>query len=155
MNQTVLIADGDAELCDIYQRYFTVHGYDVETSLDGVDCLERLRQLEPAVLVLDQALRWGRADGVLAWLRDESLMPRIPVILMTTGGYLQDFSEFLGLPIVDCLPKPFALTVLLEKVRSAVAKQGRREPPELNRNGHGAVDQMKRMTFPCPSPLLS
>ena len=127
MKQTLLIADGDAELCDLCRRFLTARGYDVETSLDGLDCLEKLRRLEPAVLVLDPELLWGGGDGVLAWLREESLMPGIPVILTATAGYPQDFAEFTEPPVVDYLPKPFALTALLEKVRSAVAKKGHRE----------------------------
>ena len=133
MKQTLLIANGDAELCDLYRRFLTARGYDVEISLDGLDCLEKLRRLETAVLVLDLELRWGGGDGVLAWLRDESLMPGIPVILTATAGCAQDFAEFIESPVVAYLPKPFALTGLLESVRSAVAKKGRREPSNLHR----------------------
>jgi DNA-binding NtrC family response regulator len=128
MKQTLLIGDGDAELCDLYSRFLTARGYDVATSLDGLDCLEKLRQLESVVLVLDPDLRWGGGDGVLAWLREESLMPGIPVILTATAGYAQDFAEFFEPPVVDYLRKPFTLTALLESVRSAVANKGRREP---------------------------
>ena len=31
MKQTMLIADGDAELCDHYRNFATKHGYEVET----------------------------------------------------------------------------------------------------------------------------
>jgi hypothetical protein len=40
MKQSLLIADGDAGLCDAYQRFFTNVGYGVETAGDGVKCLE-------------------------------------------------------------------------------------------------------------------
>ena len=40
MKQTLLIADGDAELCDLYRQFLTVRGYDVETFLDALGCLE-------------------------------------------------------------------------------------------------------------------
>ena len=133
MKQTVLIADRDPCFCDLYQRFLTLHGYHVETSLDVPDCLQKLRRLEPAVLVLGQELHSRRTDGVLARLRDEGLIPGIPVLLMDTAGDVQDIEEFIGLPDVDYLPKCFSLTVLLEKVRFAAAKQGRREPLDLNR----------------------
>jgi DNA-binding response OmpR family regulator len=68
MNQTLLIAEGDAELCDVYRRFFARQGFDVETASDALDCVEKLRRVPPAVLVLDWELRWGGGDGVLAWL---------------------------------------------------------------------------------------
>jgi len=130
MKHTLLIADGDAELCNVYERFLTDRGYEVETSLDGLDCLRKLRQVTPAVLVLDLELRWGGGDGVLAWLREENLMPGVPVILTATAGYPLDMAELKDPPVVDYLPKPFAVTALLESVRSAV---GGREPSNLNR----------------------
>jgi DNA-binding NtrC family response regulator len=117
--RTLLIADGDAELCDLYRQFLTKHGYEVETSSNGLDCLRKLREVMPAVLVLDLQLRWGGGDGILAWLREENPAPRIPVILTAMAGYPQAFASVIEPPVVAYLPKPFALTALLEKVRSA------------------------------------
>jgi two-component system phosphate regulon response regulator OmpR len=133
MKQTLLIADGDAELCYLYRRFFTERGYEVKTSSDGLDCLEKLRRVEPAVLVLDLELRWGGGDGVLAWLREQSPAPGMPVVLTATAGNPLDMAEFKDPPVVDYLPKPFALTALLESIRSTVANKGRREPSNLDR----------------------
>jgi CheY-like chemotaxis protein len=43
-------------LRDAYRRFLTGLGYDVETAADGLDCLEKLRRLAPAVCVLDREL---------------------------------------------------------------------------------------------------
>ncbi len=133
MKQTLLIADRDAELREAFRRFLTSRGYEVKTSTDGLDCLAKLRQVTPAVLVLDLDLLWGGGQGVLAWLREESATHGIPVILTATAGCPQDFAEFIEPPVVDYLPKPFALTALLESVRFAIAKMGRREPSHLHR----------------------
>jgi DNA-binding response OmpR family regulator len=125
MKQRLLIADRDAELCEVYRRFLTQQGYGVETSRDGLDCLAKLRQVPPAVLVLDLELLWGGGDGVLAWLREESRAPKIPVLLTATAAAPPDMAEFTEPPVVDYLPKPFALTGLLESVGSAVARRGR------------------------------
>jgi len=132
VNQTLLIAEGDAELCDIYRRFLTDRGYKVETSSDGLDCLKKLHRVKPAVLVLDLELRWGGGDGVLARLREEGIAPVMPVVLTATAGYPIDMVEFDHPPVVDYLPKPLMLTAFLESVRSAVAKERRREPSSLN-----------------------
>jgi DNA-binding response OmpR family regulator len=100
----------------------------VETASDGMDCVEKLRCVTPVVLVLDLELRWGGADGVLAWLREEDAKLGVPVVLTTTAGYAPHMAAFTEPPVVGYLPKPCALTALLESLRSAVARAGRGEP---------------------------
>lgn len=133
MKQSLLIAEGDVELCDLYRQLLTERGYEVETASDGLDCLEKLRRVMPEVLVLDQELRWGGADGVLAWLREERATAGLPVVLTGAAGCLLDVVKDIDPPVVGSLPKPFALTTLLECVRAAVAKKGREEPYNQNR----------------------
>lgn len=128
MKPTLLIAEGDAELCDLYRRFFTLHGYVVEIASDGLSCLEKLRQLRPAVLVLDRDLPWGGGDGVLALLREESVTSRAAVILTATGAYTREVAEDLEPPVVTFFPKPFAPTRLLESVRAVIARKGQEEP---------------------------
>ena len=133
MRPTLLIAESDAELRAIYQRFLSERGYDVDTVSDGLDCLEKLRRLNPAALVLDLELRWGGGDGVLAWLREDGIRFGLPVILTATAGYAQPVADSIQPPVVEYLPKPFGLTALLKGVRTAVAKRGREEP--FNPNG--------------------
>jgi DNA-binding response OmpR family regulator len=131
--QTLLIADGDAELCDLHRQFLTKRGYKVEISSDGLHCLRKLRQLTPAALVLDLELRWGGGDGILAWLREEYPAHGIPVLLTAPAGYPQAIASFIEPPVVDSILKPFALTALLEKVRSAVAEKIPRDPSNRHR----------------------
>jgi DNA-binding NtrC family response regulator len=132
--QTVLIAQGDADLCDLYGKFLTKHGYEVKTSSDGLDCLKKLRRATPAVLVLDLELLWG-GDGILAWLREENPAYGIPVILTATAGSPQDFAHFIEPPVVGFLLKPIAPIALLEKVRTAVAEATSRAPSQRRRDG--------------------
>jgi len=127
--QTVLIAHDDADLRDLYREFLAKHGYEVETSSDGLDCLKKLRMATPAVLVLDLELRWG-GDGILAWLREENPSHEVSIILTATAGRPRAFAHFIEPPVVDFLLKPFALTALLEKVRSAVAEGTPRGPSQ-------------------------
>jgi len=119
MKPTLLIADGDAELCDLYKMLLGKCGYEVKIASDGMECLRTLCQVEPAVLLLDQQLGWGGGDGVVAYMREESLM--IPVILTTTVDSRRDIADDIEPPVVAKLPKPFAVSSLLEHIRSALA----------------------------------
>ncbi|MBV8455292.1 MAG: response regulator [Acetobacteraceae bacterium] len=101
---------------------FACQGFDLETASDGLDCVEKLRRVTPAVLVLALELRWGGGDGVLAWLREQGVESGVPVILTYTAGNPPHLAAFTELPVVDHLCKPFELTALLERVRSAVTR---------------------------------
>jgi DNA-binding NtrC family response regulator len=124
MSSSLLIAEGDTELCEFYQMFLRKRGYEVETASDGLDCLKKLRQLQPAVLVLDLELRWGGGDGVVACMRQEHVQPTVPVILTATAGSPPPVAEP---PVVKFLPKPFPMTTLLDSVRAAIAQKGREE----------------------------
>jgi DNA-binding NtrC family response regulator len=132
MKQTVLIADGDAELSDRQRQFLTERGYEVETASDGLECLENLRRVTPDVLVLDQELHWGGGDGVLAWLRELGVRPEVAVVLTATAGFSPHAAEDNEPPVVKFLPKPFGLAALLESVQAAVGEKGRE--PFINRS---------------------
>jgi CheY-like chemotaxis protein len=123
MRPLLLVAEGDAESCEVYREFLAAHHYGVETAADGLECLEKLRRLVPAVLVLDRQLRWGGGDGVLAWLREQRAAAGVPVVLTAAADGPADVADDLGPPVVKLLPKPFPLTALLESVRTAVAER--------------------------------
>ncbi len=135
MSRTLLIAESDAELCDLYAMFFTEYGYEVETATDGLDCLEKLRRLSPSVLLLDQELHWGGGDGVLAWLREQRPRPDIPVVLTTQADYPPDVLSEFEPPVVKFLPKPFAVGLLLETVHTAATERRQEKPFVVSRAG--------------------
>lgn len=127
MKQTVLIAEGDVELRGICRNFLSDRGFAVETASDGMDCLAKLRHVSPAILVLDRELRWGGADGVLAWIREQRFHSELAVVLTATANASPDTIES---PVVRLLSKPFTLTALLESVRGAGAESRPEEPAE-------------------------
>lgn len=123
MQQTMLIAEGDAELCEHYRNFATEHGYKVEISSDGLDCMRKLRQVTPAVLVLDMELRWGGGDGVLGWLREEPKFLPGRVVLTATEAVPPHMLDGLAprnckneekVSFVKTLTKPIPLSALLD-----------------------------------------
>ena len=88
MKPRLLIADNDADLCHVFQRFLADRGFEVETASDGLSCVEKVHSMRPAALLLDRGLYWGGGDGVLAWLREESAMSGPAVVLTATAGSL-------------------------------------------------------------------
>ena len=126
MQLSVLIATADHTTSAIYQRLLAACGHEVETVSGGLECLTKLRELVPDLLVLDGELPWGGADGVLAWMReDEHAIFAIPVVLVATDAAAERSFQSTTPPVVCCLRKPFRPSTLLEAV--CVAGQQARE----------------------------
>ena len=123
MNTTVLVAESDAELRDIYRKFLGGRGFNVRAAACGLECLAKLRQEVPAVLVLDLALPWGGGDGVLAWLREEGLRSEVAVVLTSTIGAPRAVAEDTEAPVVTSLAKPFTLAALLQSVQAAAKER--------------------------------
>jgi DNA-binding response OmpR family regulator len=121
MKATVLMADADAELCDLYQMFLGDYGFELETASDGLECLEKVRQIEPHAIILDAEIRWGGADGVLAWLRQERRLRPIPVILTTRSCYPPPELDDDRPPVVACFIKPFSADELLGCLCAAIS----------------------------------
>jgi len=128
MKPLLLIAEGDAGLCEVYRSVLTQLGYEVEIARDGLDCLAKLRQRRPAVLVLDWELHWGGAAGVLACLREQNEDWQVPVILTETGEFSADDPIDHDAPVRQVLAKPFTLSTLTECLNSTMALSPNRPP---------------------------
>jgi DNA-binding NtrC family response regulator len=124
MAPSVVIADADRDQCDLYRQFFSYHSYQVHTSGGGFECLAQLRQFSPHLLILDLRLPWGGADGVLAVMRDDFCLARVPVVLTSTEASPEALSGLVSPPVVQALWKPFSLTALLE-IMSPALKKGR------------------------------
>lgn len=119
MNRTLLIAEADADLRDSYRALFNQHGYNVDMAFDGLECLAKIRQAAPDLLILDQQIPWGGGDGVLARLR-ESRAFRGPVIFTASERCCPTCDNYEELPVVSWLTKPLAFPELFEIVQSAM-----------------------------------
>jgi DNA-binding NtrC family response regulator len=126
LKRCLLVANSDNATSGLYNHYFSSVGYRVETVSDGLACLNRIRQGLPDMLLLDQELPWGGSEGVLACLREESVLAPMPVILFADVLPIQELSRLLVPPVIRCLEKRCSVTTLRYCVDSAMAsRQGR------------------------------
>jgi DNA-binding NtrC family response regulator len=121
MKPVTLIADHDADLAEIFQRFLHRHGYDAETAAGQIQCLERLQSAPCQVLLLDPELPCGGVDRLINIMRDEPRLCAVPVVLTSEYRDHQAPNHLLP-PVVKVLERPFSLSRLLESVRVATAQ---------------------------------
>lgn len=119
MPPTILIADDDPELADLYQTYLGQCGYRVLTASGGVQCLPIIRRESPAVIVASVEMPWGGADGLLDYLQQESSVGGVPSVILTGDVADENVAPLRESPCVfRYLRKPFLMGRLLDYVRA-------------------------------------
>src|SRR6185312_13240182 len=79
----ILVVDDVPDNVEILQMRLEAQGYEVATAGDGVEALERARELVPDLVLLD--IMMPKMDGIAAvrQLKADASLPFIPVILVT------------------------------------------------------------------------
>lgn len=113
MTNLVLIADHDRASRDSYKLFLESCGYQVEIAGDGLSCIQQLVHHRPDLLVLDQELLWGGAEGVLEFLREEQNGTTVPVVLVASEQSTADPASLVSTPVVACLRKPVQKSAVL------------------------------------------
>jgi DNA-binding response OmpR family regulator len=119
METTILVADDDPELAELFQCYLARSGYRVLTASGGVECLSIIRNDSPSVIVASINLPWGGTDGLMDCLQEESLQRRLPSVVLTGCTADENVAELREEPCVfRYLRKPFQMGRLLDCIRA-------------------------------------
>ncbi len=101
----VLVIDDDPNVRELMTRYLGSQGFDITTASDGIEGLQRAKELKPTVITLDAMMPGLDGWAVLAALKADAETADIPVIMVTMidnqqRGEVMGASEFIVKPIV-------------------------------------------------------
>ena len=117
----LLVADDDRDIAKVLTALFEHNGYSVDVVHNGKDAYDYASASDYDGLILDimmpgmdglEVLRKLRADGV-----------KTPVLLLTAKGDVEDRVSGLDAGADDYLPKPFAASELLARVRAMLRRK--------------------------------
>jgi DNA-binding response OmpR family regulator len=121
----ILIVEDDQRLARQLKKGLDENGHTVSLAFDGIEGLEAARQGRFDVLVLDVMLPRLDGFGVVKKLRN--MGSKSPVLMLTARDSAEDIVTGLDAGADDYLTKPFALKVLLARLR-ALARRKEVEP---------------------------
>lgn len=119
----VLIAAPDAGLLARYRTALGDRGFEVDTAASGIDCLSRLRQFRPDVLVLQPDLPWGQGEDVLARMHQDADVRPIPVIVLSTQAGQDDLARLAPFPVHQYERQPVPPGRLADRIQHALGGQ--------------------------------
>jgi adenylate cyclase len=114
----ILVVDDVPDNVDILQMRLESQGYEVVTAGDGVEALEKIRELLPDLVLLDVMM--PKMDGIetVKRLKADGSLPFIPVILVTAKADATDVIAGLESGGDDYLTKPVDHAALSARVRA-------------------------------------
>lgn len=116
--KTIMIAEDDAFIGDIYEVKLKDAGYDVILASNGRDVIEKLESgAKPHIMLLDIVMPYMDGFDVLEALNNREEWKVIPVVLLTNLSQKEDVDRGMALGAKDYLIKShFTPTEVLSKV---------------------------------------
>ena len=124
----VLIVEDEAALADGVARGLKAEGFEVDIAYDGLTGMEKARQEDIDVVVLDIMLPGLNGYRVCRALREEGV--GTPILMLTAKSGEYDEAEALDTGADDFLSKPFSFVVLVARIRALMRRSadGRAQP---------------------------
>ncbi len=111
----ILIADDDRLICDLIAIALRADGHETTTVQDGARALASLHMRAADLLILDANMPVMDGFGVLAALRTDPMLRRIPVLMLTGLRGEKDVARARALGASSYVVKPFAIPTLLSR----------------------------------------
>ncbi len=129
----ILIIDDEAGIRDSLETLLTLEGFQVELAVDGRSGLDALTRNTYDLLLLDLALPGETGIDLLP--RIKSLVPTLPVIMITAYGTVNNVVDAIQAGASNFVQKPWDNEKLLADIRAAIGRSRAEEE----------VQQLKRV----------
>jgi DNA-binding response OmpR family regulator len=137
----VLVVEDDPRMQKVLLRALIAEGIEVIASCDGVDALERFREMRPGAVVLD--LNLPRLSGRDVCREIKAQSPDTPVLILSARSEVVDKVLLFEIGADDYITKPFSPRELLARLQAALRRSQRRratpEAPEQHTFGRCTV----------------
>jgi DNA-binding response OmpR family regulator len=116
----ILIIEDDSHIAEGLKLNLLLQGYEVDIAPDGVAGLQKWKTWQPHLIVLDIMLPGMNGFSVLQSIRltDE----RLPILILSALGSVEDRVKGLTCGVDDYLTKPFNLEEFLLRVERLLAR---------------------------------
>jgi DNA-binding response OmpR family regulator len=122
----ILLVEDEVLISSFIEKGLRAEGHAVESVDRGDQALDRVREIEPDLVVLDVMLPGMDGFEVLGALRAAD--PELPVVMLTARGEIADRVRGLDLGATDYMMKPFAFAELSARIRAHLRTAEVRQP---------------------------
>ena len=119
MARKVLAVEDDRNISDLIRMYLEKEGFEVTPAFDGGTAVEKFKEIQPDIVLLDIMLPVMDGWSVCAKIRE---MAKTPIIMLTAKGEVQDRVSGLEMGADDYIVKPFEMKELIARINAVLRR---------------------------------
>ncbi|MAI18197.1 MAG: sigma-54-dependent Fis family transcriptional regulator [Rhodobacteraceae bacterium TMED111] len=128
----ILIVDDEKDIRELISEILIDEGYSTRLAGNSEECLGKVSEVLPSLLILDIWLKDSKMDGIDILKKVKIEFPHVPVVIISGHGNIQIAVSAIKQGAYDFIEKPFNIEQLLVVVRRAMETSTlRRENEEL------------------------
>ena len=139
----ILVVDDDDRIRELLKDYLTENNYIVSTAENAEDAKSRLEHLKFDILILDVMMPGQNGYDLTKEVKKRI---KVPIILLTAKGEVENRIKGLELGADDYIGKPFEPKELLLRIKNIINKQNKINLKLKYYIGHAEID-LNKMTI--------
>jgi len=118
----LLVVDDDPDILDAITTILGTQPYAIDTARDGVECVDKVRQDIPDLIILDLLMPKKDGFAVVRELRENPKYSKIPILILTSvredaSRRRYELETGLAMDVQDYVEKPISPMDLLDRVK--------------------------------------
>ncbi len=142
--QTILIADGHADVVTLVSQTLVAAGMRVITARTGSEALDAARSYLPVLIILELLMPDMPGVEVLRALKSDPKTSEILVIILSEANHEVDRIVGFELGADDYVTKPFSMRELALRIRAILARRGGTQTTRFSEVGEISLDREGR-----------
>ncbi|KIC11299.1 ATPase AAA [Leisingera sp. ANG-M1] len=139
----ILIVDDERDIRELISDILEDEGYATRKAGSSDECMARLEEAEPALMILDIWLKDSQMDGIDILKAVKRDTPDIPVVIISGHGNVEIAVAAIKQGAYDFIEKPFNIDQLMVVIRRAMeTSRLRRENTDLKRKETGPAEMI-------------
>ncbi|MBY6055225.1 sigma-54 dependent transcriptional regulator [Leisingera daeponensis] len=139
----ILIVDDERDIRELVSDILEDEGYATRKAGSSEECMARLEEAQPALMILDIWLKDSQMDGIDILKAVKRDTPDIPVVIISGHGNIEIAVAAIKQGAYDFIEKPFNIDQLMVVIRRAMeTSRLRRENSDLKRKDTGPAEMI-------------
>jgi len=133
----ILVVDDEPDVVRILSKSLVTNGFEVITANDGLECIAKVENEPPDLILLDNIMPNMDGQAVLKKLKASKETEEIPIIMVTALADEKDITSAQKGGAIGYVVKPFDYNALLKQIKQALkskCKSVKLGQPVLNLN---------------------
>lgn len=115
----ILLVEDEVSIRDVIKTYLEKEGWEVLTSGDGIDALNKIRKIKVDLVILDLMIPKLSGEEVCKEIRKTS---NVPVLIISSKSREEDLINGLNFGADDYITKPFRIKEVVARINALIRR---------------------------------